>query len=923
VLFKKVSFKTKIRLYILQAKIPYILFCIGFLLSNSIFAQIEGDTLPPTPESLKKSVIFAQDTLALEFNGIIQDRKVIEKDSIKKDTTKNSFLTDIVKTNAAGYKRLSKVENKMYLYDEAKIVYGDVELTAGVIVLNNNNNQVFAAGIKDSTGYVQKPVFKQGSKVVEPDSIVFNYKTKKALIFNSRTQDGELNIKAESSKRVNDSVYYMQNAKFTTSEDIDNPEYYFLARKIKFVPGKKVVTGLVNMYIADVPTPLGLPYGFFPLADKQSSGFVIPSFGDNRNRGFFLQNGGYYFAINDYVDLKTLGDIYSNGSYAIRLESNYALRYRFSGRVNFTYEKLFLEERGFPNFQEQTIFNFRWNHSQDQKSNPSSRFSASVNLGSSQFFRQSLNQVNTGNVLNNTLNSSISYSKSIEAGPGMNLNISATHNQNTNTELINLTLPTLQFSINRIFPFEPKFRAKKGALENINLQYNLRGENRIQTTDSLFLKPQMFESLDSGLQHSIPITTNFKVFEHFSVSTSLNYDETWLFKTFDPFLDEQTQTIQRDTINGFDSYRTYSANASVGTTVYGMFNFGDGKKIKAIRHVMRPSVSYSINPGFDQYYEDIVIPGVGAAPDRIQQVSRFEGTLYGAPNPNFSSGLSFSLQNDFEAKVKKKDTTLTGDEAYKKVKLLNNFGISTNYNFAADSLKLSPIALRGTIPLFDQKVNVNLIGGFDVYALDSNNRRINTLNINNGGSLVRLTRANVSFGYKLSNKDFEKETDEEEEEEEDLENETFLSGGRKDDLFGSGDPLNPGLNQRNKDKESKKDENEFYNYKPPWNLNIQYAMTYNNTARQNQISSHSIMFSGNIELSPRWSISASSGYDLANPGFTFTQFQFNRDLKSWQMSFNWRPIGDLTSWFFFIGIKSGIFRDIKYDKNREPDRTLN
>lgn len=905
----------------MQAKIPHILLYFTLLFSCALFGQVEGDTLPPTPESLKKSVIIAQDTLQLKSKGIIEKKQDIQRDSTQKDTTKKTFLTDVVKTNATGYKRLSKVENKMYLYDEAKIVYGDVELTAGLIVLNNNNNQVFAAGIKDSTGYTQSPVFKQGSKVVEPDSIIFNYKTKKALIYNSRTQDGELNIKAESSKRVNDSVYYMQNAKFTTSEDIDNPEYYFLARKIKFVPGKKVVTGLVNMYIADVPTPLGLPYGFFPLADKQSSGFIIPSFGDNRNRGFFLQNGGYYFAINDYVDLKVLGDIFSNGSYGIRLDSNYALRYKFNGRVSFRYEKLFIEERGFPNFQEQTIFNFRWNHSQDQKASPSSRFSASVNLGSSQFFRQSVNQVNTGNFLNNTLNSSVSYSKTIEAGPGMNLNISATHNQNTNTELVNLTLPTLQFSINRVFPFEPKFRAKKGALENINVQYNLRGENRIQTTDSLFLKPQMFDNLDSGLQHSIPLTTNFKVFKYFSVSTSINYDETWLFKTFDPFFDEQTQTVQRDTINGFDSYRTYSANASVGTTVYGMFPFGDDKKIKAIRHVMRPSVSYSINPGFDQYYEDITIPGVGSAPDRIQQVSRFEGTLYGAPNPNFSSGLSLSLTNDFEAKVRKKDTTLTGEEAYKKVKLLNNLGFSTNYNFAADSLKLSPIAVRGTIPLFDQKVNINLIGAFDVYALDSNNRRINTLNINNGGSLVRLTRANVSFGYKLSSTDFEKGSEDEEEDEDDLDNETFLSGGRKDDLFGSGDPLNPGLNPRNQE-ESKKDDNEFYNYKPPWNLNLQYAMTYNNSARQNQISSHSIMFSGDIELSPRWSISASSGFDLVNPGFTFTQFQFSRDLKSWQMSFNWRPIGELRSWFFFIGIKSGIFRDIKYDKNREPDRTL-
>jgi len=909
----------------LQARIPHILLCICIGISFNIHAQIDKNPLPSTPDSLQKKDIIQKDSLSFESKDIIELQPVTVKDSVETDTVNNAALTDIVKKEAAGYQRMSKVENKMYLYDKAKIVYGDIELTAGIIVLNNNNDNVFAAGIKDSTGYTQRPVFKQGSNVVEPDSIFFNYKTKKALIYNSRTKDGELNIIAEASKRVNDSVYYMRNAKFTTSEDLDNPEYYFLARKIKFVPDKKVVTGLVNMYIADVPTPLGLPYGYFPLADKQSSGFIIPSFADNRNRGFGLQNGGYYFAISDYVDVKVLGDIFSNGSYGLRFDSNYALRYKFNGSVSLRFEELFIEERGFPNFSEQQIFNFRWNHSQDQKANPSSRFSASVNVGSSQFFRQSVNQVNTGNFLNNSFNSSISYSKTFEGEPGMNLTLSATHNQNTNTEQINMTLPTLQFSINRIYPFEPEFRAKRGAIENINLQYNLRGENRIQTTDSLFLKSGMFEDMNSGLQHSIPITTNFKVFDHFSVSTNLNYQETWVFKTFDPFFDEETQTIQRDTINGFDSYRTYNASASVGTTVYGMFNFGDNKKIKAIRHVMRPSVSYSINPGFDEFFEQITIPGVGTAPDRVREVSRFDGTLFGSPNPNFSSSMSFGLTNDFEAKVRKKDTTLTGDEAYKKVKLLSNLGFNTSYNFAADSLKLSPISVRGNIPLFEEKVNININSALDVYALDSNNRRINTLNINNGGSLFRLTRANISFGYRLSDKDFTKgeEGDGEEEEDENLNDDTFLSGGRPDDLFGSGDPLNNRLNPNDKKDEPKTDDNEFYNYKPPWSLNFQYAMTYNNSARQNEISSHSIMFSGDIELSPRWSIGASSGFDLVDPGFTFTQLRFNRDLKSWQFSFNWRPIGDNTSWFFFIGIKSGIFRDIKYDKNREPDRTLN
>jgi len=900
----------------LRTNILYILYIFGLFFTQFTFSQ-EGGKVDMSKLTQNDSTSLIHPSLQ-PMNLILQDS--VLSDSIPK---KKSMITDIVRSYAKDYKHMARRENKMYLYNEGKIEYQDMVIEAGEIILDNATNEVTARGIKDSTGYTQLPIFTQGTQKIEPDSIRYNFTTGRAIVYNSLTKQGGFTVRGPVTKRENDSVFFIKNAKFTTEDNVDEADYYFKANRIKVVPNKKIVTGLVQMYIVDVPMPLALPFGYFPMVDKASSGFVLPSFGDNRQRGFSLMNGGYYFAISDYLDLSVLGDYYTNGSWATRVDSDYVVRYKFNGSVSFRYENLLLEERGFPDFSEQTIFNFRWNHQQDAKANPNSRFSASVNIGSSSFFRESINQANQGNFLNNTLNSSISYNKTINAGPGMNLNLTATHSQNTNTQEINMTLPTLQFSINRVFPFESETGSKKGAIQNINLQYNLRGENRIRTTDEFFLTGAMFNDLNAGMRHSIPLSTNFKVFEHFSVSMNANYDETWVMQTYDQRFDEQTQEVVRDTITGFDSYRTYNFSTSLGTTVYGMFAFGDDSKINAVRHVMRPSVSYNINPAFDQFYDQFTRPGLGATEDQLVEYSRFEGTLFGAPGNRFSSSMSFSLTNDFEAKVRNEDSTATGDDRFKKVKLLNNFGLSTNYNFAADSLNLSAIALRGNIPIVTDKFNVNLIAALDPYALNNNNQRIDKLNIDNGGSLFRLTNANISFSYALSDKTFSK--DEEEEEEEDIDSvrdETFRSGGRPDDLFGQGQMMNDPRSQR-QDEEDKEDDNEYYNYKIPWNLNLSYTMTYANQTRQSEIASHSIMFSGDVELSPQWKVGISSGYDLANQGFTFTQLRFNRDLGSFNMSLNWTPIGPRESWFFFIGIKANMLRDLKYDRNREPDRRLN
>lgn len=832
-------------------------------------------------------------------------------DSTKKDSLKpkKALLEDKIKRKAVDYEKINQKKKQITLYNKAEVYYQDIELKSGIIVIDYEKEEVYAGRIKDSTGkYTQLPVFKQGSNVVEPDSIRFNFKTKKALVWNSRTDQGEFKVKAAITKKENDSVYFMKGARFTTSKDIENPEYYFQTNKVKLVPGKKVVVGFTNMVIADVPTPLALPFAFFPMTEKARSGIIMPTYNDSNTRGFSLQNGGYYFALSDYYDLAVLGDYYTNGSYGFRFESSYGKRYKFNGNVNVRFENLINSERGYPDYARSNIYNIQWSHSKDSKSNPNSRFSASVNLGSSTYFRQSLNQINVGSTLNNTLSSSISYSKTFNSVPQVNLSLTATHSQNTNTEQINMTLPTLQMSVDRLFPFAPKEGIKKGFFKNINFQYNLRGENRINTTDSLFFKPEMFKNALLGFQHSIPLSTNFKVFKYFSASTSVNYNEVWYFKTIKKEFDATQNAIVNNEIRGFDAFRTYSFSAGIGTTIYGTFNFGDKKKIQAIRHVMRPNISYSYTPSFSKYYDTYDPDGSGTM---LKQYTRFEGGIFGAPGQNMSNNIGFTLSNTFEAKVTDKDSTKTEP---KKIMLLNNLNFSTSYDITADSLRWAPMRVSGGTQILKQKMNINFAATLDPYAINNSGQRINTWNIDNGGSLFRMTSANLTINYAFASSDGEGDKKNKQGE---------RNGGRGDDLFGTNTDLS---DRRDSQFDDSGDNNnvisDFFKYKLPWDLNLAYALTYSNNRREQKITGNSLMVSMNTDLTPKWKIGVSTGYDFVQKGVTFTQFRFERDLLSWRMDFNWVPFGDNAYWGFFIGIKSGVLSDIKWDKRSLPDRTL-
>jgi len=909
---------TKIHLKALRTNIFQILFALSFTVLINTFSYAQD--IPPKKQKIKP--LIARDTIPVKIDSLktkIAEPNILVNDTIKLDSIaqKPKLLKDIVKYSASGYTSITRKDQKITLYDDAKINYEDMEITAGIIVIDYEKNEVYAGRLKDSLGnYTQKPVFKQGSDVVEPDSIRFNFDTQKALIFNSRTEQSGGYIIAETTKKENDSVYFIDRGKFTTSKDLEYPEYYFLMRKAKIVPGKKVVTGLTNMFIADVPTPIGLPFAYFPLTQKRTSGVIFPSFGEQNDRGYFLQNGGYYFAVSDYFDLALLGDYYTNGSYGMRIESNYAVRYKFRGNLSFRFENLISSERGFPDYSKSAIYNLRWSHSQDGKANPSSQLSASVNLGSSRYYQQSINQLNASNYLNNTLSSSVSYSKTFQGEPQVNVSLTATHTQNTNTQTINMTLPTFQGSVGRVFPFAPKIGAKKGLIQNINLQYNARAENRIQTTDSLFFKKEMFEDAKVGMQHSIPISTNFKVLNYLSLSASTNFQETWTLNTIEKSFDQATQEVIITEKNGFDSFRTYNFSTSLGTTLYGMFDFGEDKKIQAIRHVIRPSISYSVSPAFDQYYDTYSSEVETADGLTITDVeyTRFEQSIFGSPTNNYSSSIGISVSNNFEAKIRDRDSTVTEP---KKVVLINNLNFSSSYNLAGDSLRWSPVRVNGSFKLIED-MTVNFGATLDPYALDSNNNKIDKFNINNGGSLFRLTSANLTTGYTFSSKDFKDDNSSNSRAQE----ESLRSGGRDDDLFGRPQDFADKSFSNNENDTETEQPSDLYKYKIPWNIRLAYAVNYSNTRRQNEISSHSLMFSGDIEISPRWKIGASSGYDLKSKGVTYTQLRFERDLESWRMNFSWIPFSANKQWNFFIGIKSSILQDIKYEKRRQRDRDL-
>jgi hypothetical protein len=897
----------------LQTNLSYILlFCSIFFIETG-FSQ--------DPNSKKKSVndtVNKDTTLNKNKDSIFKSKRdslglkkidTIAVDSIKPKET----IEDIIVHVAKDYTIQNAKDKTVTLYNEASITYTDIDLKAGIIVVDYKKSTLFAKGIIDSTGYVQRPIFKQGGQESEQDSIIYNFKSKRALIYGLKTKQGEMFTYGEKTKRVNDSTIYIRKIKFTTSEK-KVPDYYIATDKAKLVPGKKIIVGASNLVLADIPTPIFLPFAYFPITETSVSGFLIPAFDTgSSDRGIGFQNGGYYFAISDYMDLTVLGDVYSNGSWGTRISSNYNKRYRFNGNFSFNFENNINGIRGFDDYSKSNRFNIRWSHNQDSKANPNARFSASVNLGSSKFFKESQNQFNVSQTLTNTLNSSINYSKTFVGTP-FNMNVTASHQQNTNTESITMTLPSLTVNMNRIYPFAGKNGVQKTPIQKMGFNYTMQGQYLINTTDDEFFTSKMFETARSGVQHKTGTNTNIKAFKFFTLSPSVSYEETWQFDYIQKEYDITDNVVVTDTLRGFKSYREYNAGISLSTNIYGTFNFKKGR-LKTIRHTFRPSVSYSYRPDFKDKYIQQVQQSADATD--LLDYTVFDQGIYGSPSSGLSNSIGISLNNVLEAKVAPKDPD--SDEEDEKITLLNNLNFSSSYNIAADSLRWSPVSFSAGTRLFKDKLAVNLSGSLDPYKVAENSSgtitRINEYNAN----IFRLTNASLTANYSISSSDFDK----------DSKGKSKNSGnGAQNGADVIGADINPTdrFGERkgiNTDKGDQNKETKLYNVDIPWSINLAYSASYtNNGIDGGNIGVHSIMFSGNVELSPKWKMGYSSGYDVEGGAFTFSRFNFTRDLDSWQFNFNWVPFGTNSSYTFFIGVKSSVLSDLKWDKNKPPDRAL-
>ncbi|WP_211296714.1 putative LPS assembly protein LptD [Polaribacter butkevichii] len=882
----------------MQTNLSYILlFCSIFFIEIGFSQDLKSKNTTALSVAKKDSIFKStKDSLALK------KADTIALDSLKPKET----IEDLIVHVAKDYTIQDAKNKKVTLYNEANITYTDIDLKAGIIIVDYKKNTVFAKGIIDSTGYTQRPVFKQGSQESEQDSIIYNLKSKRALIYGLKTKQGEMFTYGEKTKRVNDSTIYIRNIRFTTSEK-KVPDYYIATDKAKLVPGKKIIVGTSNLVLADIPTPIFLPFAYFPITETSVSGFLIPAFDTgSSDRGIGFQNGGYYFAISDYMDLTVLGDAYSNGSWGTRISSNYRKRYRFSGSFSFNFENNINGIRGFDNYSKANNFNIRWSHSQDAKASPNSRFTASVNLGSSKFFRESQNQYNVSQTQTNTFNSSINYSKTFVGTP-FNMNLTASHQQNTNTEQITMTLPSLTVNMNRVYPFAGKGGVQKTPIQKMGFNYTMQGQYLINTNDDEFFTAKMFETARSGVQHKTGTSTNIKAFKYFTLSPSANYEETWQFDYIQKKYDITDNVVVTDTLRGFKSYREYNAGISLSTNIYGTFNFKKGR-LKTIRHTFRPSISYSYRPDFKDKYIQQVQQSADATD--LLDYTVYDQGIYGAPSSGLSNSIGISLNNVIEAKVAPKDPD--SDEEDEKITILNNLNFSSSYNIAADSLRWSPVSFSAGTRLFKDKLSVNLSGSMDPYKVNSKGIRINEYNAN----ILRLTNASLTANYSISSADFDK--DKKDKQNNNANNTPDVIGAdiNPTDRFGE----QKGINTEEKDKNK---EAKLYRADIPWSINLAYSTSYtNNGIDGGNIGIHSIMFSGNLELSPKWKMGYSSGYDVKGGAFTFSRFNFTRDLDSWQFNFNWVPFGTNSSYTFFIGVKSSVLSDLKWDKNKPADRRL-
>ncbi|MEQ9468472.1 MAG: putative LPS assembly protein LptD [Ekhidna sp.] len=854
-------------------------------------------------------------------------------------TQKRSDVETTINYNAKDSLFFNVKSRELFLYGDTHIDYGNIALDAERTDVDWNNRTLKARYITDSTGKkIGKPVFTEGPDTYVTDDIIYNFKTERAQIKGVITeQDGGFMHGEDVKKNAKDELF-IRGAKYTTC-NLEDPHFSIESTKIKAIPNNKVISGPFNMKFRDVPTPLFFPFGMFPQPKEKSSGIIVPSYGEERRRGFFLRNGGYYFAISDYVDLRLTGDIYSKGGNAVNAVSNYYKRYAFRGTFNFSYVNSVSDE--IENPLQTKDYSLRWNHSPESRGNSS--FSASVNAATSSYNRNNNLVVQDFNrSINSQLASSISYRK-IFAGTPFNMSTNLRHSQNLNTGIVNLTLPDLTINMNRLYPFKGVVSSNKSPLSKLNFSHNFVAKNDLsnnRVSSSTFSNinvlnksarsdsvitfnnenlGEIFDRSQLGGKHTIPISTSMSVLKYFTINPTFNYEELWYTKELQYEYIQAENGIRIDTVDGFSRAGSWSTGASLNTRVYGTAFFKKGK-IQAIRHVMTPSVSFSYNPDFSDpkygVYQDLRVDAEG----NTRRVSRYEGFAYGSPSGGESKTLGFSLSNNIEMKVASKKDTVNG---FKKVKLFENLGISSGYNLAADSFKLSNININARTSLLDGKISLNFTGSIDPYEYllisESVNpqgvrsvrqRRLDRYAWNNGNGIGQLSNMNTSISFNLAPKGSNSQN---------TANQNNQLGGLDQGVLPPDEQVGfDGYSdmERQQIEHIQNNPEMYVDFDVPWSLRMQYSINRTKRGFEDPSITQSFQFSGSLGLTDKTQITFNSGYDFEANQFTTTRLGVSRDLHCWTMNFDWVPFGTYQSYFLSIRVKSAVLQDLKLEKRR-------
>lgn len=865
-----------------------------------------------------------------------------QTDTIAVHRGATSFLDAEVRYEASDSLSFDFEQKRMYLFGNAKIEYGDITLTANRIELDMDSTIAYACGRVDSLGNeVGLPVFTDKSGSYEMRELRYNFETEKAIITHIVTEQGEGFIVGQRAKRADPDTYYMRDAKYTTCSRHDAPHFYLNLTKAKVTPSGNTVTGPVYLVIEDVPLPLVLPFAIIPSTSKYSSGIVIPTYGDESTRGFYLRNGGYYLAASDYFDLKILGDIYTKGSWGLHLSSTYRKRYAFSGSFSADYIVNVNSEKGLPDYNQSRDFSVRWNHSQDSKANPDRTFSASVNFSTSSYNRNNItNRVNPQSLATNQKNSSISYSRKWSWNP-FRLTASLNHSQNSRDTSISLTIPDVNLSSSkRFYPFKwgKKVGTKSNPLRDFNINYTMSMRNNVQCKErDLSVSAEALANLwKNGIKHSIPATTNIKLLKYFTLSPTISYTERWYTSSRDQYWDEETQKIiTTDPKPGFHRVFDYSFSVGTSTKVYTFFRpiraiFGD--KVDAIRHVATPSISFSYAPDFSKksygYYDTFEYYDRHNDTIRTHKYSHFNGYMYGVPGSSESCSIGLSVSNTIEMKVKS-DQDTTG---YKKIPLIEGLSFSTSYNMLRDDFRWGNISMSGRTKVF--KTNVSYNASFDPYGnivdpRDKTGQR--ALRVNKSAWKLHrrpalLTSAGLSFSFSLSPDTFKPDpkkskTNTDEEEEEQTDDEWAMQAAESDEMEAGAQMPH---NHQGDDTRLTHGDEGYAAFDMPWSLQFSYSLRlardkFNpETCLYSHKIQSSINVSGNISLTPKWKITVSSGYSFDEKKMSQTSFGLTRDLHCWSMNFNMVPTGAYKSYNFSVAINSSMLRDLKYEQSSSP-----